>query len=251
MVHSEHEIKIKIENELDKAEAIWRKVGPLFEKAERFSNFSGDIPSKIPGFPFLKDGKPEVADFIALVLDIRNSTNHLTQAISEKSSKASQLERVLYETTAVNTAGILIINEKNGGITEFLGDGFLAFFKVKDEKNPTEVYDAHNAAKKCLSITNNVINRVLYNRYQLPELKVGIGMAYSKAIVTIVGSEENAHPKAIGECVYRASKLSGGNNEIFIDDRLEALWPTSDNGQIKFIQANYYDFKAYKIEKNG
>ena len=109
------QIKDKIIEELIKAEDIWKQVAPklVLEKSEKYSNFSGGIlPSKIPGFPFIVDGKPQVADFIAFVLDIRNSTNHLLQAISEKTAKASQLERVLYETTAVYTAGAMIIEEK-------------------------------------------------------------------------------------------------------------------------------------------
>ncbi|MBK8343897.1 MAG: hypothetical protein IPL12_11640 [Bacteroidetes bacterium] len=59
-------------------------------------------------------------------------------------------------------------------------------------------------------------------------------MAFSRALITIVGNGDNLHPKAIGECVYRASKLAFGNNEIYIDDRLEKLWPTEKGGKIKF-----------------
>lgn len=237
---------------LDNAENIWNQVEEqlileYFEKGIK-SYSDKKIITKIPGFPFLEDGKPQVADFIALVLDIRNSSNHLTQAISEKKAKASQLERVLYETTAINTAGISIIEEYKGGITEFLGDGFLALFQAK---NPKDVYSAHNAAKKCMRITKDIINDILYQRYLLPPLSIGIGMAYSQAIVTIIGTGNNLHPKAIGECVYRASKLSDAKDEIQIDDRLKIFWPTEKNGILKFISFDHKNnFKAYKILKN-
>lgn len=241
-----------INKELDRAEEIWKEVGEHFilEEAERrLSNKT--IPSKIPGFPFLQNDQPQVANFIALVLDIRESTQHLTIAISPKTSDASQLERVLYETTAMYAAGYHIINEYKGAITEFLGDGFLSLFKVADEAKPTEVYSAYNAAAKCLSTTKEIVNKILEERYRLPPLKIGIGLAYSKAVVTIVGVENNLHPKALGECVYRASKLSFGNNEIHIDDCLKNLWPKVSNGPIRFVSpTRALDFNGYRIEYN-
>jgi class 3 adenylate cyclase len=250
------QIITSVNEALDDAEKIWKEVGHHFvnerlEKAFSAMAEAEKVPSKIPGFPFVQEGEPQVADFIALILDIRNSTQHLLQAISAKIAKASQLERVLYETTAINTAGSIIVDYYKGGITEYLGDGFLALYRVKDTKNPAEVYDAYNSAKFYLSTALNEINTILNNRYSLPNLEIGIGLAYSKAIVTIVGHGKNLHPKALGECVYRASKLSKGVNEIFIDERLELLWPKADDGTLKFILLNKgYDFKSYRIWKS-
>ena len=248
-------LSLKIEEEvnkaLDKAESIWNEVGDQFaiEKAEvRMFSEGAKIPSQIPGHKILTAGKPEVGDFIALVLDIRHSTDHLLIAIS---AKASQLERVLYETTAVNTAGAVVIEHFNGGLTEYLGDGFLALFKVEDEKNSKRVvYNAHDAAKSCLKEALNIVNDIIYKRYQLPKLSIGIGMAYSKAIVTIVGINDNLHPKAIGECVFRASKLAGGHNEIHIDKKLKYLWPKADDGKLRFLYTDRFDkIEGYLISK--
>jgi class 3 adenylate cyclase len=244
-------IRAKIGEELDKAESVWNKVGYLLEDQRQFFEKGGEISTLIPGFPFIKDGKPKVGNFIALVLDIRDSTAHLNQRISGRTAKASQLERVYYETTAVNTAGSFIIRNNDGAITEYLGDGFLALFQVKDESDPDdEVYAAHRAAKKCLSIITGMVNEILYERYQLPNLAIGIGMAYSKAVVTVVGTEDNLHPKAIGECVWRATKISDGRNQICIDDRLENLWPTDSDGTLTFsLLGHDHGFKSYKISK--
>ena len=251
-----YEVITSVNEALDDAEKIWNEVGYHFinERLEKSYRAIGDaekVPTKIPDFPFIKEGEPQVADFIALVLDIRNSTQHLLQAISAHSSKASQLERVLYETTAINTAGSIIVDHYKGGITEYLGDGFLALYHIKDEKNPTEVYDAYNSAEFYLSTALVEINEILHNRYLLPKLEIGIGLAYSKAIVTIVGQGTNLHPKALGECVYRASKLSNGVNEVLIDERLKLLWPHSKGGILKFTFANRgYDFRSYRIMKS-
>lgn len=240
----------EVNTALDGAEKTWNRVAPEFinESLIKASRSDRLTPSKIPGFPFIDGGKPQVGEFIAFVLDIRNSTNHLIQAISAKSCKASQLERVLYEITAINTAGALVINYYNGGITEFLGDGFLALFKVTESR---DVHPAHNAAKYFLHTVLPELNNIINIRYNLPKLQIGIGLAYSKAIVTVVGHENNIHPKAIGECVYRASKLSSGVNKILIDDRLENLWPTSKGGKLQFFKINNknIDFKAFEIRK--
>lgn len=242
------EIIKEVNISLDGAEKIWEQVAPEFINDSLVKAFSSDrlTSSNIPGYPFIDGGKPQVGKFIAFVLDIRNSTKHLIQAISAKSAKASQLERVLYENTAINTAGAMVINHYNGGITEFLGDGFLALFKVLE---PKDVYKAHNSAKYFLNTVLPELNKILNERYELPNIEIGIGLAYSKAIVTVVGHGNNIHPKAIGECVYRASKLSGGINTILIDERLEKLWPTSKGGKLKFFQItnNIIDFKAFKI----
>lgn len=248
-------IKTKIDEALNDAEKIWRQVKPEFINESLRKAFSAEqlVPTKIPGYKFIEEGKPEVADFIALVLDVRESTKHLTQAISAKTAKASQLERVLYEMTAINTAGAIIVDSYNGSITEFLGDGYLALFKVNNKADPKEVYSAHNSAKYFLNIALPKINEIIKERYSLPPLKVGIGMAFSKAIVTVVGYDSNIHPKAIGECVYRASKLSDGINKILIDDRLEQLWPTSKEGKLRFVscQREKLGFKAFEIGRKN
>ena len=248
MTEFENKLKSKIISELEIAEKIYNDVrADLLEKSVTFSRLDESVQeTKIPGFKLIKSGKGEVGDFIAFVLDIRNSTQNLTQSISSKVSKASQLERVYYETTAINTCGIELINKYDGGITEFLGDGFLALFPAKEKK---DVHKAHNAAKDYIRYLKTVVNPIINERYNLPELKVGIGLAYGKAIVTLIGNNEDVHPKAIGECVFRASKLSNGINEILIDDKLRFFWPKSDDGTLKFSKINVKNqtFKGYKI----
>ncbi len=248
MTQFEIDLKSKIISELEIAEKIYNDVREdLLEKSVIFSRMDESIEdSRIPGFKTVKKGKGEVGDFIAFVFDIRNSTDHLTQSISSHIAKASQLERVFYETTAINVCGIEVINKYKGRITEFLGDGYLALFTAKENK---QVYDAHNAAKDCLKYLSSIVNPILKERYNLPELKVGIGLAYSKAIVTLIGNGDDIHAKAIGECVYRASKLSKGFNEIRVDERLRYFWPKSDDGKLKFNEVGMtgLNFKGYKL----
>lgn len=235
---TDQKLKEYIIQELEKAEKIWNDVKDdiLEKRRETFSAMNESYtPSAIPGFPYIKNGEGKVGNFTAMVLDIRDSTSHLLNAISN-SKNVSQLQRVYYETTAINTAGILIVNEFKGSITEFLGDGFLALFETEKD---TDVYKVKNAAEKCLRVVLDIINPILFQKYGLPSLKIGIGLAYSKAIVTTIGIENQLHPKALGECVFRASKLSNGNNEIFYDEKLKLFWPKSNGGKLSFTEKKH------------
>lgn len=248
------EIKETVIKELEKAESIWKDVKDnIAVKATRsFSALNESYtPSSIPGFPLLKNGEGKVGEFIAMVLDIRNSSNHLLQAISNKKG-VSQLQRIFYETTAINTIGLITVNENSGTITEFLGDGFLAIYSAE---NNSDVHKPKKAAEECLRVVKDIINPLLKERYDLPELTIGIGLAYSKAIVTVIGFNEDLFPKAIGECVFRASKLSNGNNEILYDNGIKNFWPTSKGGKISFSEKNHKNSTVTKgfilNRKNG
>jgi len=252
MIITQNYLKEQINISLDKSQEIWNQVGNLFlAEAENRTFTKAETNTLIPGHPTLTEDKAEVSDFVALVLDMRNSTEHLLQRISDKVASASQLERVLYETTAINTAGSIIVNSNGGRITEFLGDGYLALFRVENTSAPIEVYSAHRTANECLTLALPIINKILHERYGLPALQIGIGMAFSKAIVTLVGHGDKLHPKAIGECVYRASKLSDGVNKITIDNALRLLWPKAENGSLRFVQSNRRkDVEGYDITRS-
>lgn len=238
------QISKKVNEELDKAEAIWHKVrDKMFTKSLVYEHFE----SNIPGFPNITH-EPEVAEFIAFILDIRGSSKHLMEAVSIKKAAVSQLERLHYETTALFTACAMVLERHNGFITEYLGDGFLALFNADELKNPHG--DAFHAAINCIAITKNLVNNIIQKRYRLEPLVIGIGLAKSPAIVTLVGINTNLHPKAIGECIYRASKLSKGINEIFADKRLRLSWPKG-KGTVQFSKEIVTKDKisAYKLTK--
>lgn len=241
------DLKVNINTTLDNAEKIWDEVGTEFVFESRLIKgmFSEQkVDTFIPGFPFIEEGKPKTGNFVALVLDVRDSTTHLTQAIR---AKASLLKRVLYETYAINTMGEFVITKHNGGITEFLGDGFLALFHIEKKD---DVKKSKKAAYECLQALN-VVNEILKERYDLPPLVIGIGLAYSKAIITIMGTGNNLHPKVLGKCVYKASKIATGQNEVLYDPDLKHFWPSSKGGKLKFVEAkhrNQNELKAFKIQ---
>ncbi|MCD6670316.1 hypothetical protein LT068_14675 [Vibrio cholerae] len=245
-----------IRDNLDNAERIWDKEGAQlvvakenFDSSSHHIKKSESVTSFIPGYPIVSTDTNEVASFIALVADMRNSSRHLLCDISSKNAKVSMLQRVYYETSALLPALAKTISFENGAVTEYLGDGVLAFFKVDETDTSQSIYAAYRAAKSCIHTCRKIVNEELSGRYALPELDIGVGLASSKALITLVGLDGAKQAKAFGECVFRATKLSGGINEIYVDQKLEAMWPiSSTGGGMKFKKKTLNDVHGFLIE---
>ena len=232
-----NQIRELIISSLTQAENIWERGGYLLEESystERFSDreLSYDsMPSRIPGHSVVDPDLAETSNFIAIVADMRDSTKHLLIDISEKKAKVTQIQRIFYETSALLPALEKTIQFEGGSVTEYLGDGVLGFFKADDELLKESIYSASRAAQNCIGDTRKILNKILYERYQLPSIDIGIGLAYSKCLISALGIKGNEHPKAFGRCVYDATKLSGGRNEIYVQENLADFWPTVKQGR--------------------
>lgn len=241
-------------NSLDAAEEIWNQVGDKLVLAARsrayIEKLAESIDSQIPGYPTVEIGRPQVDDFIAIVADMRGSTQHLLCAISSKRARVSQLQRVFYETSALLPSLAKAIGYESGNVTEYLGDGILGLFCVDKQDQSKTIYAANRAATKCIDAVQSVVNPLIEDRYSLPALHIGIGMAYSRAVVTIVGLSNYMQPKVFGECVFRATKLACGVDEVMIDEALKRNWPTAKDGIIRFQRRKARgNVEGYLIQK--
>lgn len=232
LISPELESKIRataLEN-LERAEQTWSKHGQNVTeglvKASRLD--SADSPTHLPGHALIRE--PEVGEFVALVADIRNSTTHLLE--DTHSSRPYGLERIYYETSAFLPGVEVALAHYDGQIKEFLGDGALGFFNARGDKKTSAILKAYSAARTCLDYVRPIVNGLLEERHKLPALEIGIGLAYSKAIVERIGSDR--HARVVGKCVYQASKLSNGMNEICVSEELADLWPRHEDGKIEF-----------------
>lgn len=205
------------------------------------------MPSNIPGHDWVSDDRPLVDTFIAAVVDMRDSSKHLLQAISQKDAKVSQLQRVFYETSALLPAMAQTLKYQQGQVTEYLGDGVLALFRVEPGEEKNTIYKAHWASQDCIGEARTIVNKELARRYSLPPLDLGVGLSCSKAIVTLVGLDGDKHPKAIGECVYRAAKLSKGKNEVYVDAWLRQTWPRGNGGIWGFLEKHLRGEPGYLV----
>ncbi|MEL4584147.1 hypothetical protein AAF201_18175, partial [Acinetobacter baumannii] len=200
-----------------------------------------DNSSLIPGHEKVNAFSPKVDEFIAIVCDIRDSTKRLSTI--DHSIKIKGIQRIFYETSALLPSIEITINHFGGKVTEYLGDGVLGFIQYKDTE---QIYKAHKVAKSCLSLTLDIVNQQLKQRYNLPPLQIGIGMALSKAMIRVVTAD---HVKAFGECVWKASKLSSGRNKACMDDNLKAKWPKTVGGRLVFKREilKSSDINAYRV----
>jgi class 3 adenylate cyclase len=248
------EITDMVNDSLDQAEEIWGQVGhevtakaALAEADESILNRARKtIPSQLPGHEFIEDGRPLVDEFIAMVLDMRESSKHLKIAIANKQN-VSLLKRVYFETAAILPACSKTIGYDDGNVTEYLGDGLLAFFRVEEKNSKASFYAAHRAAQGCMTAMREIINPILNSRYDLPPVHIGIGMAVSKAIITVMGHGNFVKPTAFGICVFNASKLSKGNDEVIVDSAMEQKWPTAPNGTLRFLFRRMDDIDGYLL----
>lgn len=244
-----------VNSSLDRAEKHWRDGGhKLVGEAYAMDSLDESIAynqSYIPGHPMVSDSETVIDEFIAYVADMRGSTERLMCAISKKHASVSGLQRVFYETSALLPALALTVDFGGGKVTEYLGDGVLALFKVDSEERSVAIYAANKAANDSIGGTRDVVNRILADRYRLPGIDLGVGLAHSRALVSLVGVPGNKHPKAFGECVFRATKLSCGKNEVVIDESLKMLWPKSKSGVISFRPRSHNNVNGFLLTRKS
>lgn len=243
-----------VNSALDSAEIHWEQGGHKLVARKDFAEAVSSVtvdhePSRIPGHELVQDRETVIDEFIAFVADMRESSTHLMCAISEKKASVSGLQRVYYETSALLPALGLAVQFENGSVTEYLGDGLLALFRIDSNDKSRAIYAAHRAAKNSINMIRGIVNESLNSRYKLPNVNLGVGLALSRALVTLVGLPGEKHPKAFGECVFRATKLSGGKNEIISDANLKAAWPTEEGGTLAFRPRKVNGFDGYVLSK--
>lgn len=231
---------------LDRAESNWGKVGKLLEarKLEKsLESFSAD--SNIPGYPDVDLDRPAVDEFVALVVDMRGSTSRIKTI--DKSIKLDPFQRLYYETSALLPGVATVCGFENGVVTEYLGDGCLVLFEVDKKDRASSVQKVYGVAKNCINEMRELMNTELKLRYSVPPVSLGAGIAVSRALVTLVGIPGNYQPKAIGACVWDATKLSGGTNTVHISEDIKSAWPTSKGGKIKFTPLDVKNVAGYRV----
>ena len=242
-----------INNALDMADKFWKESGGELEREAILSahvidsisesvNYSEEsISTRIPNFDLISSNQSVNSELIAIVADMRDSTKHA----KTRTNIMNPLRRIFLETSALLPAMEKAISIKGGSVTEYLGDGVLGFFKFNEDN----IYNSYNAARIIINEVRPMLNLILNKRYDLPEeISIGVGLAKSKAIIYAAGIESK-HPKAFGSCVYDATKLSSGRNIIGVSNELEAVWPRTKNGTLRFEECNFANgnIKGYKI----
>ncbi len=246
-------IRALVQSSLDAAEQVWDKHQPVFEAAEeamslhRIAKRAEVAPSRIPNHPFVSSEHSEVSEYICLVADMRESSEHLLVEYARSKPTYTRMKRVYFETAALLPALDQTIQFEGGSVTEYLGDGVLALFSVDPEDRGPHIKRAHRAAQNCIRETRDIVNEEIAIRYQLPSIDLGVGLGFGDAIVQLVGVPSRMHPKVIGPCVYYATKLSAGRNVVHINEALRKAWPKSKGGKLTFSNAKVRGVEGYRL----
>ena len=123
----------------------------------------------------------------------------------------------------------------------------MVMFGVDKEDRKESVQLAYRAAKNCICDMRQLVNDAIAERYNLPEIALGAGLAMSRAMVTLVGVPGNYQPKAIGSCVWDATKLSGGVNAVHVSPEIKGVWPTSQGGLMRFKRLDLKHVEGFKM----
>ena len=163
---------------------------------ERFSEVETSVIPTLEtlGLTFGNSGKYFYAT--VLYIDIRQSSQLL---------EAHRYENVAKLLTAFYNAIVRIANEDGGEIRSFNGDSLLVFFNGTEEDT---IRRAICSAMRMVYAITEIINPTMTN---LSDLDFGIGIDYSKVLVTKVGiggSHTNKDLVWIGRGVNRAAKIS-------------------------------------------
>lgn len=182
--------------------------------------------AEIPGFETkpMKFGQFVNKEFVAMMTDIRKSTD-----IINRPSGTRDMFLIFYAYSAV-TANI--VDHYGGTSTEFLGDGVINLFDT-DKGLDQAFRNSIRASREILAARSQILNP-LFQHLQLPTIDLGIGIDHGVTIVTRFGYKTDNDLKAFGSCVYNASKLSKGMNEIIISEKSQSAWPTSPDGKLQF-----------------
>jgi len=141
----------------------------------------------------------EMRDVCIMVLDIRNFTTYSEDRPAD--------EVVAY----LNTLwGFMVrnVNEHEGFLNKFLGDGFLAVFGAPLSSG----IDCKNAVTASRKILKELDEMTASGK--LPETRVGIALHAGQAIVGVIGSEGKREYTVIGDVVNVAFRIEAINKEL-------------------------------------
>ncbi len=249
-------IRALAKERLEDAENKWTNAkDKLVKLAEDSNRHIAKALTQIPGYEILDENEAEihVDDFVVLIADLRDSTKHLLNHCAAARNEATRLKRVFIETFVLLPCLAQTIGFSQGRVTEYLGDGLLAFYRVPEGKGGKVVVEAHHTAEKCIEAVIDIINPLLKEEYGLPGLEIGIGISRGPGIVNWVGLPgEFMLPKVFGEAVYYASKCACGSNEILLSQTAQNTWPMVEEGKKPVVRMKKRkgrgDVDAYVVE---
>lgn len=138
-------------------------------------------------------------DVCVLILDIRKFTTF---------SENRAADEVVAYLNTLWAALVRIVNQHQGTVNKFLGDGFLALFGVPvDSENPCR--QGVRAAQTMLIEVQRLVEAGT-----LPPTRLGLALHAGSAIAGLIGSDEKKEYTVIGDVVNVAFRIEALNKEL-------------------------------------
>ncbi len=142
----------------------------------------------------------ELRNVCVMVLDIRDFT-----AFSETYAP----DEVVRYLNTLWTFMVRTINEHNGIVNKFLGDGFLAVFGAALSNGSVDCANAITAARQIMRELDRLISAG-----DVPPTRIGIALHVGPAIIGNVGSADRREYTVIGDVVNVAFRIEALNKEF-------------------------------------
>jgi class 3 adenylate cyclase len=117
-----------------------------------------------------------------------------------------------------------IVIQHGGKINNYMGDGFMAIFDVKDVEK--DLLSGIKAGLEMLDIVNKHLKPYIKKLFG-NDFKIGIGLHYGSVIVGTIGSGDNKRYTIIGDAVNFASRIETSNKllgtEFLISENIYKL----------------------------
>lgn len=236
------ELAALVSASLDNAEKRYDQVEHFMEKAARLDH----VATPYPGVPFITSDKAVARTYVALVLDIRDSTEHLDEPVRG----CSGIRRLYLETSALLPATGVLVGYDSGKVAEYVGDGLIALFSVAEAPTAKSLSKIHQRAEDILELNEKIVGPELRRRYHFPFLRVGVGLAFGHVMVTAIGLPGDERALAYGKPIYQASHLSKGENQIVVAPSLRTVWPKGEGGKVQFTEVTVRDSFGFELTRS-
>jgi class 3 adenylate cyclase len=186
---------------------------------------------EIPAYAELKLGDATEVWTTILYVDMRGSTK-----------RALELgPRATYLTMhGLLPALAYVVNQRNGYIVGFRGDGLFAAFGIDEDGD--EILESERKSvlgKTCMTgllmveAVQKAVNPVLKDFGVPGDIKIGVGIDAGEVVITRIGLRNAFEITAYGNAVNRSAKLCGmGKNEVLITPEATQLIPSGKGGKL-------------------
>jgi len=103
-----------------------------------------------------------------------------------------------------------VVENNNGYIDNYIGDGLVAIFGINDEKNAPE-YAVKSALEMCDEMDDmRPYLKTMYGK----DFNIGVGVHWGKAVVGNIGAGQSKRFTAIGDSMNFASRVESANKQF-------------------------------------